>query len=460
MKNNIGKSYTHKNNGRRLVITAVVASIALSSTIGFAKDAPKNYDLLAVYKIAEKDNASYLAADATFQANYENIPIALGALLPNVQLQAGLQYNAAISPKPTTGKEHYFSANPNPLITIGQTLFDWGLWKTYSQSQYQFKADALILAQNRQSLILNTATTYFNILQAQDQLKSAKASVGWNKQLLEQTEQKFKVGISANTDVQSSKAQYENAVAQYVVTENTLKNAYNNLYQITGTRIDSIDELKNSFPFKKPSPNNAEDWVNTALKSNLVLSQAKFTAEASKEGVDVAWGAFMPSLSLSATANRTLNYQTINTVGATTATAGINASWNVLNGGSDYATVKQAKYTYQASKHTLKQTERNTVSSTNQSFLNVVTDISQVNALKQSVLANETSVEAMKAGYDVGTQTIVDLLNRQQQLFTAQQQYAQAKYSYITDLLTLRQQADINQWLDHAKHSTSNTSSI
>ncbi len=459
------------SSSMKIKLTILTCSLLLSSSIALAESttdkttttAPqKSYDLLAVYNIAQKDNASYNAAVATFHANQQNVPISLGALLPNVQLQTGLQYNYAQDPG-AGKKTNYTSVNPNPMITLTQSVFDWALWKTYTQSQYQFKADAMTLAQNRQQLILNTATSYFNILQAQDQLRFAKANVNWNKQLLDQTEQKFKVGISAITDVQSSKANYENAVAQYVKNENTLKNAYNTLYQITGKKINSIDELKDDFPFNKPSPDNANDWVKTALMSNLLLIQSRFNLQASEEGIDVAWGAFIPSANFTVTGNRTLNYQTANLRGVSTANAGINVTWNVLNGGSDYATLKQAKYTSVASQQTLEQNVRDTESQTTQSYLNVVSDISQVNALHQSVVANESSVRAMKAGYNVGTQTIVDLLNRQQILFDTQQQYALARYSYINALLTLKQQAgtltikdieNINQWLDNQKNST------
>ena len=434
--------------------TTIANATSTNATSTNATETPKS--LLEVFNIASKDNATYQAALSTFQANKQNIPIAFGPLLPTVDLAAGLQSNYTNT---TTHKQksNYISVNPTtPLITINQSIFDWSLWKTYTQSQYQFKADAITLAQNRQELILNTATAYFNILQAEDQVKFAKANLKWNKELYEQSEQKFKVGISPITDVQSSRANYESAIAAYVATENTLTSTRNKLYQITGQNITSIKELSDNFPFDPPVPRSAAAWVKVALSSNLDFIQSQFDLQAKKESISIAWGAFIPSVTASATFNRQLNYQTPQTSANSTATLGVNASWNILNGGSDYATVKQNRFTALSAKNSTEQIKRNTESQTTQSYLTVVSDISQIKALKQSVLANESSVKAMQAGYDVGTQTIVDLLQRQQILFNTQQQYAKAKYSYINDYLKLKQQAgnltikdiqDINKWL-------------
>lgn len=436
--------------------------LAILNTSLFAADhldpshsSPKN--LLQVFQIASKDNADYQAALATYQANKQNIPISLGALLPNINLQAAIQYNKT-DPTDSGNKSSYTTINPtNPMITVSQSIFDWGLWKTYSQSQYQFKADAITLAQNRQQLILNTATAYFNILQAKDQLKFAKANLNWNKELFEQSEQKFKVGISAITDVQSSKANYENSIASSISAENSLQSAYNKLQQITGKEIQHIIELSNKFPFEPPQPESASAWVKVALTSNLDLIKSQFDIEAKKAAISVSWGTFIPSITLVGTINKSYNYQSKDTTKTSTVgTVGLNASWNILNGGSDIATVKQNEYITKSAKLSRKQVTLNTSSEVTQSYLTVLADIAQVKALKQSVLANESSVKAMKAGYNVGTQTIVDLLQRQQILFDTQKQYADAKYSYINDYLTLKQRAgnltikdieNINKWL-------------
>ena len=85
-----------------------------------------------------------------------------------------------------------------------------------------------------------------------------------------------------------------------------------------------------------------------------------------------------------------------------------------------------------------------------------MSDISQVKALRQAVISGESSLQATRAAYEVGTRTIVDLLTEQSNLFDSQQQYADAIFKYITDSLELKFQAGIltandirgiNKWL-------------
>ncbi|WP_162902234.1 TolC family outer membrane protein [Facilibium subflavum] len=419
-------------------------------------------NLSQIYQMAKQNNASYKAAEAQLSSDNENVPIALGKLLPTVDLGYTAKRSYSSAAVSSGARKNYLSQSPS--ISASQVLFNWGSWGGYSAAVYQAKADAITFAQAQQNLILSVAQAYFNILQQQDNVVYAKANQSWNKELLNQIEEKYKVGLSAITDVQASKAQYEQSVAETVQAENALATAYASLAQITGEQINAIENLRNDFPFDKPQPADMKKWLDIALKQNLNIVQNQYLFEAAKEGVSGYFGAFLPSATLNAQASRALSYQNQNyTSGTNTAEADVTVSWNVLNGGADYATLKQQKYTTDAAKYTLLQSQRNTTSSLKTSYLNVLSDISQVAAYKQAVIAAQASVEAMKAGYEVGTRTIVDLLNQQQQLFNAQEQYAQAKYAYINDLLTLKQNAGtlsyqdidkINQWLTAKKQPT------
>ncbi|WP_151193087.1 TolC family outer membrane protein [Cysteiniphilum sp. JM-1] len=449
------------------VVPAQVATTAKSS----AADAPQTQaqNLSGIYQLAQKQNAQYLAAEATFNSSQEAVPAALGKLLPNITLGYNAQGNYSSSANASEGqKSKYFTQSPS--LTATQALFNWGAWGGYNYASYQAKADAITFAMAQASLITNVASAYFAVLQAQDNLAYAEANQSWNKELLSQTQEKYKVGLSAITDVQAIKAQYEQAVAATVQAKNDLATSYAALSQIIGQSVTAVENLSDKFPFDKPDPDNMDKWMDIALKQNYNIVQNQFLLEAAKAGVSGLWGNFLPAATLTAKASRGLSYQNTNyTSGSNSASVGVGVSWNVLNGGSDYASLKQQQYTKEASKYTLLEAERATESQLKTAYLTVLSDIAQVEAYKQAVIAAEASVKAMKAGYEVGTHTIVDLLQQQQQLFQAQQQYAQAKYDYINDLLTLKNTAGvisykdidaINKWLTADKVSTKSSSKI
>lgn len=439
---------------RLLIVSSILLSLPLfASNAQVDHQAPEVQDIAKVYQLAQKNNAQYMAAEAEFKAKQENVPIALGQLLPNITLSYTAQESYTSDPSAVRSK--YFTQTPS--INASQILFNWSTWQAYSAASYQAKADAITFAQAQQNLIVSVAEAYLTILQSQDNVAYAKANTSWNKELLNQTEEKYKVGLSAITDVQAIKAQYEQAVADNVQTENDLATAYTKLLQITGTEITAIEDLRADFPFNKPEPATIEEWLEIALKENLTIVENQYKLEVAKKNTNAAWGAFIPSASLTASGTRKLDYKNPGfTVGTNAANAAIGAQWNIINGGGDYAATKQKKYIKNAAEYTLLEAKRSTESALKTAYLTVLSDISKVEAYKQAVIAAEASVAAMKAGYDVGTRTIVDLLNQQQQLFNAQKEYSQARYAYINDLLTLKRQAGtlsyhdidaINNWL-------------
>ena len=424
------------------------------------------YSLLDVYKLAYKNNAQFQADVANFKSQKENVPISLGALLPSVSVSYSLTENYS---NPTVFTNDKTFPTYGPELSASQTLFDWSSWKTYTSAQYTLKANAIVLAQKQQQLISDTVQDYFSVLNNQELVKVSQASQKWNKNLYDQAQQKYEVGVIPVSDVQSAKANYEQAKAQLIQDYNQLLTSIYNLKQLTGVTINQLDDLKADFPFTPPSPDNVDKWLSIAMVDNLTIVQNQFLVQAADENIGVAWGNFFPSFAATGTLSKTTSFQTDYTTGQseslqpTTGSIGIQGSWNILSGGSDYATLKQNQYSLDNANFNLEQSKRTTEASLKQAFLNVESDISIITAFEQAVIAGKYSVDTMQAQYEVGTSTIVDLLNQQQQYVQSQQQLANSKYQYINDLIALKFQAgtlsmkdveSINIWLANTKNSS------
>jgi outer membrane protein len=118
--------------------------------------------------------------------------------------------------------------------------------------------------------------------------------------------------------------------------------------------------------------------------------------------------------------------------------------------------VRQAQYNWIAAKERLERTSRDTERQARDAYIGVVSNIAQVQALKQSVESFQTALKATEAGYEVGTRTTVDVLNARRSLIAAQTSYSNARYTYLNSLISLRLAAgdldrksleEINQWL-------------
>ncbi len=435
------------------LITLSLTTIFIGSLHSMAwadtnQDEDEQYTILDVYTLAKDNNATYQSSRYQFQAASENPPIALGSLLPNISASYQAEYRQT---------DDSTSHEQTPGATINQVLFDWSTWQTYSASKKQTKAAAMVFAQAQQDLIMKTIRAYFAVLRDQDNLGFAKAAEKWNKQLLSQTEKKYKVGLNALNDVEATRAQYKQAVAERLKAKQQLASSYADLQALTGQKIDHIEHLSADYPFGPPQPNDIKKWVDIALAHNLVVARDTFSLEAKQAGVQIEWGKFLPSAQASASINYRSNtnnnpFQHGNEQESFQASA----TWNLFNGGSDYASVQQKRYDAKSMAFQVKQDKRDAQRDVRTNFLNVLSVESQVKAFEQSVIASEASVKAMRAGFEVGTQTIVDLLNQQKQLFESQRNYSQAVFNYIIDQAQLKASAgilsyqdidDINQWL-------------
>jgi len=128
----------------------------------------------------------------------------------------------------------------------------------------------------------------------------------------------------------------------------------------------------------------------------------------------------------------------------------------LYSGGAVSSRSRQAAYNYEASRQSLENQQRDTVRIVRNAYRGQETAISQIKALDQTRVSTRSALEANQAGYEVGTRTIVDVLDAERNVYLAERNYAAARYSYIANYLTLRQAAgqlseadvtEINGWL-------------
>ncbi|API87613.1 TolC family protein [Francisella uliginis] len=407
--------------------------------VGQTKD--KFYSLIDIYELAAKHNAEYQAARSTFAANVETVPTALGALLPQVDFQYNLRrdlYNQFGGQVDDTSNLLNFQGS--------QVLFDWSKWKTYTQATYLQKSYAMIYAKAEQTLIVDTVTAYFELLRAEQALQFQFANEAWNKKLYLTQKYQYESGMVSYADFKTTDAQYRQAIADRVNAQRNLVNAKAVMAKLIGKRISSILYISKDTEFGNPVPDDIDYWLNTSQKYNLDIAQKKFQYKAASEGVGIEWGNFFPQVNLTGGIQMQRNNLSgdpaqVNRIPKKFDVASIGGSvnWNLLRGGSDYAKLKKASYDNQAADYALLQTKREVYAGTVEAYQTVVLDAVRIKAYRESVYSGIASVKAILEGFEAGTQTIVDLLNRQAILVQAQLSFADSIFNYVEDYVALKQ---------------------
>lgn len=413
---------------------SLVWSAVLASTLSGAVYAD---DLLDIYGLALAKDPVVLQVKAQRDATREAINEVDAAMLPQINL---------------SGDAHYVKTNKNDAGTAfvagGNVSLQQAIWRHsnhINSSIAQKRATAMDLSYNdaMQGLIIRTASAYFGVLEAQDILEFKKADRDALKRHYDESNQKFSVGLIANTDVQEAKAAYDLATAQVIIAENDLANKYENLRQLTGMEHKNLSKLDVN-RFSTPGvTGNSSSWLKTAEENNISLQAKMVEKEIAKDQISLAQTGHEPTLDLYGQLGSEYTDYKENTIGkedGTTNSGIVGLSFNMplYSGGAVSSAVEQAKLNYVAASESLENTHRTVQTSLYNQYNNINASIGTVKAYTQTVVSAQSALDATEAGYDVGTRTIVDVLDATENLYNAKSNLASARYTYILSWLNLR----------------------
>jgi len=424
----------------------VSCSIAL-----FAHNASAD-SLLDVYQQALANDAQLQAAKANYNAGREAKNLGLANLLPNASASYTRSERDVERSFYSVETDNFFSGTSDTetevaSVDVSQALFNLPAWYGYKQGQSLSSQAEARYAYDQQDLIIRVAEAYFDVLSAQERLTSAKAEEKAIERQLEQTLQRFEVGLIPITDVHEARAAYDLAVVSRLSEQGALDIAKEALTVLTGSQPGDLWKLDPSFEASVPTPQDADQWVQWATENNALLQASKFSVEAAKRSSDAARAGHLP------TASAQLGWSDSETTGnsfdqaVSDATDGTTISLSVrlplFAGGGTSAKRRQAYHQYLSALENHKLMQRNTVQYTRSQFINVTTGAAAVKARAQAIISAKSALEATQAGYDVGTRNVVDVLNAQKNLYRTQRDYANTRYDFVVNVLKLRLQAGL-----------------
>jgi outer membrane protein len=411
-------------------------------------------DLVAIYGLALKNDAELMIAEANYLAAVQAVPIARSGRKPQVFLNAtGL---ARESDNSETGD------NDNETIgyslNLTQSLYDNETAGNIDTAEASTEAELARLQAARQQLILRTAENYFAVLAAQDNVEFAYAERTAIARQLEQAQKRFEVGLIAITDVHEAQARFDTAEAQAILAENLLENAYQSLAVITGdVTIRDLARVGDNLDMVVPEPADSERWVNAALEFNRDLLAARRDLDAARFERRKRSKRGYPTLDLVASyADNDVDDDLLGDSQQDDLTLSLQFEMPLYTGGRISAEQSESESQFVAAKNNVLLQTRLASQLSRTAYLDVVSGISQVKALKQALESSNVALEATRAGFEVGTRTSIDVLVSLRETYRAERDYASARYEYLINTLLLRRAAgiledddlfDISRWL-------------
>ncbi|MGF1762342.1 outer membrane channel protein TolC [Aliivibrio kagoshimensis] len=408
--------------------------LVISMALGSFTQLAMADNLADIYNQAKENDPQLLRAAAQKDAAFEAINSTQSSLLPQINLTAG--YNMTRS---------NYDSNENNIINAGislqQELYQRSSWISLDTAEKTARQSDSAYAAEQQDVILRVAQAYFEVLRAMDNLEFVRAEKASVARQLEQTKQRFDVGLSAITDVHDAQAQYDGVLADEILSENALVNSYEGLREITGQEHKTLSILDTKRFSARTPESSSQALVDEAQQKNLSLLAARINQDIAKDNISLASSGHLPSLTFDASYGYT-DYDYINNTGlnhdANDLKAGINLVVPIYSGGNTSSLESQAQFAYVAASEDLEATYRSVVKAVRGYNNNINASIGALKAYKQSVLSAQSALEATEAGFDVGTRTIVDVLDSTRRLYDSNRNLANARYDYILSVLNLK----------------------
>jgi outer membrane protein len=428
-------------------------SLSLGVIVVSANVAGAN-DLKQLYELAQTRDTTLQAAHFQRDALVEARPQAIAQWLPQISANASAtRERAGFSTGPALGTQAADCAISSTATTqrcygtahalglsMSQTLWSFQSFSQLKEANFQVAAAEANYQGAQQSLLLRVAQAYFGILSAADQLATSVAEREAFGTLLNQAKSREQTGVSPRSDVDQAQAFYDATEQSVIDARNALDDANLALTEIVGQRIAGVAPLQEDIPLLSPEPASADDWVSSARQDNFAVRNAQLTMEAASRDIGVQRGRGLPTIALTGSGSK-LTQDAVLGGNQTLDTIGVSFNWPLFQGGAIASAVRQSRALFREAQANYEATQRDTERQTRAAFRGIVTGIQRIGASRRAVESGQRAVEATRRNREFGTGTEFEVLSAQNNYFSAQRAYNQARYDYLTNVLTLKQQA-------------------
>jgi outer membrane protein len=421
--------------------------IILLSVTGYSQ---KLLTLEEAVNIALQRNTVLQKSINSIGSYQSNVKTAYGSLLPSLGASGNWQWEKSetkggILPSQNGG----YQLQPDQNIefrtySIGAgtnwTLFD-GLSNiaTISQSKNNLESAQLTLARLKQTIVYQTISNYYDVINVGELLKVKEEDVKWNQKNFETINERNKLGAVTLADVYAQQVKVGNAELEVIRANNNLETAKSNLLYYLGLDVldnysfsDSLSASDKDIIGRHIDSNyqNLSDLITKSLSSRYDYQSAKLSLESALNGITIARSGYFPNLTNSNsfyTNSDNVNklFQNKNYI------VGLTLNVPIFSGFSTENRLQLAKVSAMNSKADLSDLERDIKRNIQKTYLDLQAAEKSLDVSKGNVAAAEESRRIQQEKYALGSSTLLDVLVANSDYLTAQTNLINAEYAYI-----------------------------
>lgn len=386
--------------------------------------------LMDVYQKAMQNDTQYNAARRTMEAGLEKSFQGRAGLLPTVNVVGAKNHqmgDASFSEAPFV---HRDVRNWNWSTQVTQPIIRFGNLAAYAQGNAQTRQAQAQFVQAEQDLIVRVAQAYFDVQVAQESVQVARAQVQAIGEQLNLAERTFDVGTGTITDVHEAKAKHALAKAQSVTADNDLVTKQAELERITGDAV--ILPAMRLTQVLPAMTGGVEQWLAAAVSGSPQIQIQQAALDVAHQEVNKSYAAHAPTLDFVANKGSTYGSGSLSSPADLSTRVnsfqrGVQLSIPLFAGGATQSKVRESLALEEKAREDLLGAQRQANSSVRQAYAGVVNGQAQVQALEIAVESGRNAVESNKIGFNIGTRINPDVLNAEQQLYSAMRDLSKAR---------------------------------
>jgi outer membrane protein len=370
---------------------------------------------------AYENSATLNGTRAQVRGLDENVPIARSGGLPTVRTNTGVTQNIYNTSNSSAAGDRQATAG----VDLNVPIYTGGAVRNgVRAAETRVEGGRATLRGAESSLFTQVVAAYLDVILADAVVQLNDQNVRALQVNLQASKDRFEVGDLTRTDVAQSNARYELARGQLLSAQARLISARETYVRVVGSPPGKLEQP----PALPALPDTVDESVRAAVAENPSLEAARKESQATVYDVGVARAQRLPQVGVNTGVNY---YNYLGSLGSSAplvglrndgiaVSGGLSLSLPIFQGGLASARIRQAQERRAAATESATDAERQVVAQTRASFANYQAAQEVIVSSQNAVEANKLSLEGVRAENSVGTRTILDILNAEQELLNSQ----------------------------------------
>lgn len=437
----VSLAYAAPEQGQPVLLTAAPESLDPAAmetpmidvdaemTAGSEQDAEQS--LVDALRFAYENNPTIRAARAELLAVQERLPQAQAGWKPTAAAEASIT-KTSIDSSPSSSADG--STAKQVGLSVSQPLFRGG--RTVSgvdSAKNVIMAQRALLNQVEAGVLLNVATAYMNVLRDQSLFDLAQNNEEVIRKQRDATKARFDVGDVTRTDVSQAESRLADSVSGRISAFGNLRSSLSYYQQVVGMRAGRI-----SFPkMVLPIPGSLDESVAMADNYNPAVLASKFFHDSAQKDIETAYGELLPTVSLVGSVGHTVDPSPGTFNHQTSSAIGVSASIPLYQGGAVRSRVRQARSTSLQKLIQVEDAQSQARDDVVSNWETLQAAIAEIDSRKVQVQASAVARDGVHKEAELGTRTILDALNADQELLNAQSALVTARRNEVVARFSL-----------------------